>query len=63
MAKWDFENMINREEYNRVLAEVKRLEEENKTLKALLVLAKENEVRQDDMIDILKVGMAASVYE
>tara|TARA_R100000541_G_scaffold56032_1_gene65222 strand:+ start:59 stop:250 length:192 start_codon:yes stop_codon:yes gene_type:complete len=63
MAKWDFEKMINREEYNRVLAEVKRLEEENKTLKALLVLAKENEVRQDDMIDILKVGMAASVYE
>ena len=63
MAKWGFENMINREEYNRVLAEVKRLEEENKTLKALLVLAKENEVRQDDMIDILKVGMAASVYE
>ena len=55
--------MINREEYNRVLAEVKRLEEENKTLKALLVWAKENEVRQDDMIDILKVGMAASVYE
>tara|TARA_R100001377_G_scaffold75681_3_gene52326 strand:- start:617 stop:781 length:165 start_codon:yes stop_codon:yes gene_type:complete len=45
MAKWDFEKMINREEYNRVLAEVKRLEEENKTLKALLVLAKENEVR------------------
>ena len=63
MAKWGFEKMINREEYNRVLAEVKRLEEENKTLKALLVLAKENEVRQDDMIDILKVGMAASVYE
>ena len=27
--------MINREEYNRVLAEVKRLEEENKTLKGI----------------------------
>jgi len=36
--------MINREEYNRVLAEVKRLEEENKKLKALLVLAKENDM-------------------